>query len=78
MIWIILSVVYFLSAILWWNYIRIAHSKGGIWEDFKLSNDSLFYMICPLINTAFSIVGYLIFPPKGNVLTLNKFFNIKK
>lgn len=79
MAFIILITIYLVSVFAWKRYIEIAYSKGGIYEDY--GGDSLgfatFIMICPLLNTILSIVGFLFVYPKAGI-SYRRFYNIKK
>jgi len=63
-IWGILQLIYLISCIAWYNYIVTVFGKGGIWEG--LSSDKWAYIILftPLVNTIFSMVGYIYYPPR--------------
>jgi len=77
--YLIFTVVYFLSAILWWKYVNLAHSKGGRYEGSSVSFDYLICMFFPFLNTFLCFIGYFfVFPIKGKVFDCCKFFKINK
>lgn len=81
MIGLILFTVYFLSVILWWKYINIAHSKSGIYSHSSPSKDALTIMFFPILNTFFSVFGWLLFYPikkESDKKDFSRFFKIKK
>lgn len=78
MIWIILIAVYLVSAYLTWLWIHIAQSKGGSYEGINTSFKDLFVTICPVVNTMFSLIGWLFYFPYSLKSNYNKFFKIKK
>lgn len=61
-----------------WRYIRIAHSKGGIWESVKTKASDLFMIFFPFSNTVFAFFN-LFNPPQKRVekkRNFNKFLAI--
>jgi hypothetical protein len=61
---IIAIAVYLLSVWLVWRYMRIAHSKGGNWENLDIKSDCIFWVIMPIANTLLVFMGYLFFRQK--------------
>jgi hypothetical protein len=79
MVYIIAIAVYLLSVWLVWRYMRIAHSKGGNWENLDIKLDCIFWVIMPIANTLLVFMGYLFFPPKNNKnRNFNNLFKVKK
>jgi hypothetical protein len=77
--YIIVITVYLLSVWLVWRYMRIAHSKGGNWENLDIKLDCIFLVITPYANTVFVILWYLFYPPKKNKnRNFNNLFKVKK
>lgn len=78
---ILFAVVYLLSAILWWKYINIAHSKIGIYSHSSPKKDAMILMFFPLINSLLCLIGWLTYYPikkKDTEKDYNSFFKIKK
>ena len=78
---IIFSISYLLSVIITWNFIRIAHSKGGIYSYSKPDLMDVLITFMPILNTFIGVVYWLCFPPNAKYkidFRLNKFFNVKK
>lgn len=70
--------VYIVSAFLMWRYIRIAHSKGGRWENIKTGLEDLFAVFTPFINSIF-IISFIFNSPIKKIKTkkdYSKFFAI--
>lgn len=57
---------------------RIAHSKGGRWEELNIGVIDLTMVFIPFLNTLFMIVFYILFPPKERKINFNNFFKVKK
>ncbi len=83
---IILVTIYLLSALGCWNWTRIAHSVGGIYEDTQITLDDLILSLLPIINTILSIMAWSEQSPRKDKKTvssnreskwLNKIFCIK-
>lgn len=70
--------VYLLSVYLMWRFTRIAHSKGGRWENITPNNIDIFAVFMPIFNTTLLPIVYLFFPPKKSKTDYNKFFKINK
>lgn len=70
--------IYAISAYAQYSWIRSAYSKGGVWENASPSRGDLFITFTPIVNTFGFVVGWVFYPPKGNSLSLGKFFNVKK
>jgi hypothetical protein len=76
---IIIIATYLLSVYLMWRYIRIAHSKDGIWSFTYPDRTDLFITFFPFLNTLAVLMGYISFPPREkNNRNFSKFFKIKK
>lgn len=81
MTYIIAITVYLLSVWLVWRYMRIAHSKGGRWEELNIGVIDLMMVFIPLLNTLFMLVFYLFVSPKEKTnrkINFNNFFKVKK
>jgi hypothetical protein len=88
MIILILTAVYMLSVLSVWNYIRIAHSNGGVWSYTSPELPDLFLTITPIMNTIFAILLWTHHPNKARrneqierrakINFLSRLFNIKK
>jgi len=74
---ILIAIFYILPAFLYWNYIRIAYSKDGIWEDLKTEDFDIFIMFMPLFNII-AIAEWFNWPRISNKKNRNNFFKIKK
>lgn len=70
-------IIYIVSVYMMWRYIRIAHSKGGIWENVKTKASDLFMIFLPFSNTVFAFFN-LFDPPRKRKTkrNFNKFFAI--
>jgi hypothetical protein len=75
-----LVVLYCLSSYGQYRYIRIAHSKGGIWENVTPNGIDVFVTFFPIINTIVLIICYLSSSPSKKLVSkgIMEFFNIKK
>ncbi len=84
---IILASIYLFSTFLMWNYIRISHSKGGIYQNIIPEVDDFIFTLFPVINTVFGVCCWIECSPREageherndcleNLSML--FFNIKK
>ena len=77
-------IVYTLSAIGMYKFIKNAHSKEGIWYNINPEFADIVMTFCPIINTLSIVIGVLIYSGFGirrkkvKKEGLNKFFNIKK
>lgn len=72
--------IYLASVYAWYKYVQVAFSKEGIYSNIKASSSEVFFMFCPILNTIFSILGWLCAYPKRRISqnkNLTKFFNIK-
>jgi len=78
MIYIIAIAVYLVSVYFVWRYMRIAHSKGGIWYNLDIDAGTIFWTVAPVFNTIAVFLAYVFFPPKERKRNYNKFFKIKK
>ena len=70
-------VVYIVSVISGWFYVKLAHSKNGVWKNVNTDSKDVFVTFCPIINTLF-IVGWVIEFPIKSEFNFNKFFNVRK
>ncbi len=84
---IAIFLVYLLSFIAFWNYVRISHSKDGQWYNTKPDFADVVLSLIPILNTGFAILSWFMFSPwkdktRGIPYRLNRlavaFFNIKK
>ena len=76
---IIMLGIYTLSIILCYRYFKIAHSKGGIWQNQDIELGEIVFTLIPVINTIVGIMFWCIDHPLNNrKRSYNKFFNIKK
>jgi len=73
----IIIFIYTLSAMISWNWIRIAHSSGGVYEGLTPGGFDLFMVYCPIINTVFTL-GWIFKYPKETNKKYSNHFNIKK
>ena len=79
MIWIICIVVYLISCLISWYYMHLVYSKYGVWPNSYPDISDLLIVFCPLLNTIFAIIIWLVqWPIKGEIDRYNKFFKIKK
>ena len=79
MIWVILSVVYFLSAILVWRYMHLVFSDKGKWGNLTTGYAEIVITLTPVVNTIACLFCWLLqYPIKRESKNCNKFFNIKK
>jgi hypothetical protein len=79
--------VYVMSAYGFWNYVRLSHSKDGIFSAIEPDTVDIVLVFTPILNLIFCYL-YLMDPPvkrefkkpikKKSSKRLNKFFNIKK
>lgn len=69
---ITILIIYLLSLITSWIYVRKQHSKGGKNYGSDPSFGDFFITFCPLLNSIDAII-YLF-----SLINLNKFYNIKK
>lgn len=75
-------VVYLLSVVAVWNFLRIAFSKGGVWSTQDVSASYIFFTLVPFFNALFFIISSIICGTgkEGSApkFSLNKLFNVKK
>ena len=72
-------IIYLVSVYLMWRYIRIAKSKGGIWETLEVESTDLLLTLLPVFNTVGAVVWSLAGSPRKRIKTkrnFNKFFAI--
>lgn len=69
-------IIYILSVITVWRFMKIAHSKDGRWYNLNTGVIEVFFTLCPIVNTIMAIGSYISGPYKNE--NCNKFFNIKK
>lgn len=74
------GLIYILSVILHYNWVKSAYSKGGIKESEDISQDELVVTFTPFANTFFSL-GWIFMYPRNREdrqTRAIKFFNIKR
>ena len=70
---------YVVPAFLFYRYVKLSHSKGGIWEESKPEGIDLFFVFVPIINFLIGIITWVVLYPKDKkIINLTNFFNIKK
>ena len=69
--------LYIVPVILCWSHVKIAHSKGGRWENLDTCGMDILLCFIPVLNLIGTFIDWIAFPPKTE-WNLNKFFNIKK
>lgn len=74
---IILTIIYLVSVVLTYNYMRIAHSEGGRWSSQNTGFAEIFFTVTPFLNTMFSLFWFCK-PPYYNTNNFNNFFKVKK
>ena len=79
MIWIIIGIIYLLSAFGAWKYFHLAYSKGGVYAiyDFTTEITDIFIVFTPILNTFFNVNWTTNYPKVFNSTNYNKFFKIK-
>lgn len=80
---IIAGIIYIISLILVYIWIRKNHSKGGVDEVLDVSGLDVFITIAPLYNTVFVIVFLVEYlyrkrKKKDNAKFLNRLYGVKK
>ena len=79
---IYLVIIYLLSVVSMWNFLRIAHSKDGIWMYVDTSWSDVFITVLPVYNTVGFIVCFIVWSTDKESSTtsfnINKLFNVKK
>ena len=78
--YIMFSISYIISILLYRRWVKIAYSRGGALYGFNLKNIELFLTLCPFINTLCCIM-WIVCPPSRDIKEkreqfLHKFFNI--
>lgn len=78
---IIFALVYILSIIKIYWYIKISYSKDGQWSNIDADFAGVFFTLCPIVNTIFALMTLFESPyreghPKSK--NFNKFFKVKK
>ena len=75
----LLILIYVVSSICMWWWMKLALSKGGAWEVLTPDMDCIFLTFFPFVNTYVCIILYLCKPPiKLKKRDFSKFFNVKK
>ena len=69
--------VYILSALAYWNFVRIAYGKKGRWNRINPNILDALIVFMPIINTVFAILGWME-SPYENSKRISKFFNVDK
>ncbi len=78
MIYLILLLIYIISAFAMYKWIQIAfYHKNGVMKGCLTENIDLFYTFCPIMNTAFSIAHWIMMFPINKKSKNNNFFKPK-
>lgn len=82
LIYVLCIGIYIISALIFWLWLRKAHSAGGRWEAIDPDMTDVIYTFCPVINTAL-VISFLFKPATKKGIEKrekigSKFFNIKK
>ena len=76
---IILILIYLLSVVLNYLYLKLAHSKNGIYEHINIELPDLCITFFPVLNTMAVIMCYIFYLPfLRKPSNFNKFFKVKK
>jgi hypothetical protein len=81
MIYTIEITVYLVSVWLVWRFMRIAHSKGGRWEELNIGVMDLTMVFIPFLNTIFMFLFYILVSPRkksNRIRNFNNLFKVKK
>tara|TARA_R110000796_G_scaffold38007_3_gene95996 strand:- start:876 stop:1130 length:255 start_codon:yes stop_codon:yes gene_type:complete len=77
---IILIGVYVISFALTYLYMRLAHSRGGVWASQHTTTIEVLIVVMPGLNTVFMIQAYLLNWPvqRWHRFNADKFFKLNK
>lgn len=75
---IILVAFYLIGAIIYYRWITLVYSKGGINEYEDATLEDIVVIVLPLVNLFVGLLLWVKLHPQGKEYNVNRFFNIKK
>ena len=75
---IIFVLIYIISVIINYRFVRIAHSKKGRWSNCNVELSDAVLTFCPIINVASCIFYVFMSPYRNKKINYNQLFKVEK